>query len=74
MDSDLMEALMSRVEALLNKTRNLKQENLTLKTSLQEKEELLHRLMSEKETAEAKKAEGLQRAEQLLRRIEEEVG
>jgi len=72
-DSDLMEALASRVEALLQKTRNLKQENQSLKISLQEKEELLHRLMTEKEAAEAKRAEGLQRVEDLLRRIEEEV-
>ncbi len=74
MDPDLMEALVTRVEALLQKTRSLKEENRTLRTSLQEKEELLNRLMSEREAAEAKRAEGLQRIEELLRRIEEEVG
>ncbi len=74
MDSDMFETLVNRVEALLQITRDLKQENRTLKLSLQEKEELLHRLMSEKEAAEAKKAEGLQRMENLLLRIEEEVG
>jgi hypothetical protein len=73
-EPDLLEALVTRVEALLQKTRSLKQENRTLKVSLQEKEELLHRLISEKEAAEAGKAEGLQRIEDLLRRIEEEVG
>ena len=71
---DLLETLVTRVEALLQTTRGLKQENRTLKVSLQEKEELLHRLMSEKEAAEAQKADGLQRMEDLLRRIEEEVG
>ena len=74
MDSDMFETLVNRVEALLQITRDLKQENRTLKLSLQEKEELLHRLMSEKEAAEAKRAEGLQRMENLLLRIEEEVG
>ena len=74
MDSDLLEALVTRVEALLENTRSLKLENRTLKLSLQEKEELLHRLMSEKEAGEARRAEGLQRVEDLLRRIEEEVG
>ena len=69
-----MESLVARVETLLLKTRSLKEENRTLRASLQEQEELLDRLRSEQAVAEAKRAEGLQRLEELLRRVEEEVG
>lgn len=74
MEPDLMQSLVARVEALLHKTRNLKEENRTLRISLQERDELLQQLSSEKEAAEARLAEGLLRMEELLRRIEEEVG
>ena len=74
MDPDPMESLVARVETLLLKTRSLKEENRTLRASLQEQEELLDRLRSEQAVAEAKRAEGLQRLEELLRRVEEEVG
>ncbi|MBW1711773.1 MAG: cell division protein ZapB [Deltaproteobacteria bacterium] len=74
MDLDPFDALVQRVEDLLLRIRSLKEENQTLKTALQEKEALVNRLTQEKETVEAAKDEGRQRLEDLLQRIEEEVG
>jgi len=74
LDLDPFDALVQRVEDLLLRIRSLKEENQTLKTALQEKEALVNRLTQEKETVEAAKDEGRQRLEDLLQRIEEEVG
>lgn len=74
MEQSLFETLVRKLEALLQRLRDLKEENRSLRQALQEKESLLERLTADYEAAETARSEGRTRLEALLKRIEEELG
>ena len=74
MEQSLFETLSRKLEALLQQSRSLKEENSSLRQALQEKESLLDRMTADYEAAEAARTEGRTRLEALLKRIEEELG
>jgi len=74
LEQSLFETLVRKLEALLQRLRDLKEENRSLRQALQEKESLLERLTADYEAAETARSEGRTRLEALLKRIEEELG
>ena len=74
MELAVFESLVQKVEELLSRLRSLKEENQTLSQALTQKEARLNHLEREFASAQEAKSEARGRLEDLLKRIEEEVG
>ena len=74
MEIDVFDSLAQKVDELLGRLRALKEENQTLSQTLTQKEARLNHLEREFSAAQEVRSEARRRVEDLLKRIEEEVG
>ena len=74
MELAVFESLAQKVEELISRLRTLKEENQTLSQTLIQREARLTHLEREFAAAQEASSEARRRLEDLLKRIEEEVG
>ncbi|MBW2617894.1 MAG: cell division protein ZapB [Deltaproteobacteria bacterium] len=74
MELAVFESLAQKVEELLSRLRTLKEENQTLSQTLTQKEARLDHLEREFASAQEANSEARGRLEDLLKRIDEEIG